>query len=49
MPRKLPPLTAATVQGRPMANLGLKRLNKKLRSQVKNRLKQGGFDFNANV
>lgn len=43
--RRRPPLTATTVQGRPMANLGLKRLNRKLRKQVKMTLQQGYFDI----
>lgn len=43
--RKKPALSAATIQGRPMANLGLKRLNKKLRHQVKTVLNKGGLDF----
>lgn len=45
--RRQPPLTATTIQGRPMANLGLKRLNKKLRKQIKTALKQGRFELDA--
>jgi len=46
--RREPPLTATTVQGRPMANLGLKRLNRKLRKQIKMALRKGHFELLGN-